>query len=94
MDQLCIDLGSLLDNSALRTLDPGSPQKHSLHCLLDINSCVKSGYTVLCNKKSGKFKAAYKFDSAGNNMILAYGRKKGDRSCTTCSGSGKQSKGL
>ena len=48
----------------------------------------------MCNKKSGKFKAAYKFDSAGNNMILAYGRKKGDRSCTTCSGSGKQSKGL
>ena len=62
--------------------------------MFDINSCINSGYTVLCPKSSKNFEVAYKFDSAGNNKILNYGRNKGDSSCTRCNGIGNISKGL
>ena len=48
MDEYCIDRGTLFDKSSLKTLDAGSPQEHSLHCMFDIQVCVDGGYTVLC----------------------------------------------
>ena len=48
MDEYCIDRGTLFDKSLLKTLDAGSPQEHSLHCMFDIQVCVDGGYTVLC----------------------------------------------
>ena len=50
MDKLCIDKGNLVDNPSLKTLDAGSPQAHSLHCMFDVKDCVDNGYTVLCSK--------------------------------------------
>ncbi|KAJ3416142.1 hypothetical protein HDV05_002787 [Chytridiales sp. JEL 0842] len=45
MDNLCIDLGTLLDNPSVKTLQ--NPQEHTIHCLIDVKSCVNSGYAIL-----------------------------------------------
>ncbi|KAL7534607.1 hypothetical protein ACHAWF_004885 [Thalassiosira exigua] len=50
MDQFCINLGNLLDNDSVVTLE--GPEEHSFHCLLDPHVCRDSGYVVLTDKDS------------------------------------------
>ena len=40
MDLFCINRGTLLDAPSVVTLQ--NPEKHSVHCLVDIDRCVNS----------------------------------------------------
>ena len=48
MDIFCIDLGYLLDNPQITTLN--EPENHSFHCLFDESVCYNSGFVVLGEK--------------------------------------------
>ena len=48
MDKFCIDLGTLLDNPRVKTLE--NPEKH---CLVDVSVCYKSGFNILLPNPSG-----------------------------------------
>ncbi len=86
MDSYCITLGTLLDNPTLRTLQ--YPDQHSVHCLIQVPSCVASGYNILTTPPTGQtdYVVAVQLDSAGNikvqEMAALYGI------CSTCSGNG------
>lgn len=88
MDLYCINRGTLLDNPAVETLK--NPEKHSIHCLVDIASCSTSGYQILVDPISPKttYCRAYTLDSNGNEMVIANARLVGD--CDTCSGIQKE----
>ncbi len=45
MDTFCLDRGTMLDNSKLRSLE--YPDRHSVHCLVDVAVCRESGFEVL-----------------------------------------------
>jgi hypothetical protein len=47
MDFFCINRGTLLDAPDVVTLQ--DPQLHSLHCLIDVPSCVSTDFNVLLN---------------------------------------------
>lgn len=49
MDILCIERGTLLDAPDIVTLQ--NPEKHSIHCLVDVDECVDSGYSILSPPK-------------------------------------------
>ena len=85
MDQYCIDRGTLLDNPSVDTLQ--EPQKHSLHCLVDVQRCIDSGFTVLLPNPTGhpKYGVAVKLDSTGTTFAVELARKIGmSGGCTTC----------
>jgi hypothetical protein len=117
MDNLCIDLGTLLDRPDIKTLE--GPEQHSLHwyvqgdgmsgilaslcspsvcaycaicSLLDISSCVASGYNLLKGPSGGLYSVAYRFDAAGTATLVALGRDAGV--CGSCTGKGTQVKGF
>lgn len=52
------------------------PQKHTVHCLRDIQVCIDSGYGVL-EKASGSdtYTLKYTFDAEGNKNVLALVQK-------------------
>jgi len=85
MDQFCIDLGTLLDDSDTMTLK--NPEKHSFHCLLDVPQCKDSGYVVLGDKNeaTGMHSLGFRLDDAATVIQagLAAGRK---GYCTDCTG--------
>jgi hypothetical protein len=58
-----------IDGSKLGT-NPGS---HSTHCMRDIPECIDGGYIILEPKVNGAFTfdLKYRFDSAGNDMMLS-----------------------
>lgn len=60
MDNYCIDLGTLLDNSAVRTLSPEGPVEHSVHCLVDVGSCRNSPWDVLVGLENGDYASAWR----------------------------------
>ena len=97
MDLFCINRGTLLDAPGVVTLQ--NPEKHSVHCLVDVGVCVNSGYNILLpNPKFGqgsepKFVHALTLDEAGNDLVLKFARENG-RDCSTCTGSGKIKAGL
>jgi hypothetical protein len=92
MDKFCIDQGFMIDNG-LPTLK--QPEEHSIHCLVDISSCVASGYEVLVKDANAEeYERAVSLDTTGNDMVVQRAREIG--SCGTCVdgyGSG-QSKGF
>ena len=47
MDSFCIDRGTLFDNKGVATLGPDGPIKHSVHCLIDVPSCIASPWEIL-----------------------------------------------
>ena len=49
LDRFCIERGTLLDNSQLRSLQ--HPDEHSFHCLLDVSSCRNSVYELLSDSE-------------------------------------------
>ena len=91
MDTYCILRGTLLDNADLRTLE--HPDKHSVHCVVDVPLCYESGFEVLQDPPaddSTKFYCrALKLDAKGNAMALALARELGEKfegkdGCRTC----------
>jgi hypothetical protein len=85
MDKLCSVRGMMLDNPSLRTLQ--SPERHSLHCLVDVPQCYNSGFEVLAPAAAGGsgFCRAFDLGSAGTTTMLAFARAQGKSgSCSTC----------
>ena len=96
MDLFCINRGTLLDAPNVVTLQ--NPEKHSVHCLIDVDRCVNSGYNILLpNPKFGqgskpKFVHALILDKTGNDLVLKFARENGV--CSTCTKSGNITAGL
>ncbi|XP_066911351.1 uncharacterized protein [Clytia hemisphaerica] len=86
MDKYCIDLGVLLDNRAVRTLE--NPEKHSVHCLVDVNLCLNTEFNILLPNPSGSpaFALALRLDGAGKQMAIDKARVSGI--CRSCAGGG------
>ena len=92
MDKFCIDRGTLLDKPRVKTLE--NPEKHSVHCLVDISQCYNSGFNILQPNPSGSPAYAYTFrlDDVGNQKVLEVARANGI--CSTCGNGGTIRKGL
>lgn len=90
MDTYCISLTYLLDKPQLRSLR--YPDQHTAHCIVEIPSCVASGYELLGAPPStgADHKRVVKFDNNGNTLFLNLAKKIG--SCSQCTG--KQVQGL
>jgi len=92
MDVFCIDRGTLLDKPSVVTLQ--NPEQHSVHCLVDVGSCIQSGYEILMDPEmSGveMYSRAYRLDDNGNTKILETAREVGI--CSTCTGNGSLRQG-
>jgi len=97
MDIFCIDRGNLLDRPSIVSLSAQGPSEHTLHCLVDIGVCIRSGYEMLKEKSNGNgFDRLLKFDDSGNTMVLEEARKAGSSrlGCSTCGTDGAQRKGF
>eukprot|EP00419_Tripos_fusus_P012797 CAMPEP_0172668790 /NCGR_PEP_ID=MMETSP1074-20121228/9275_1 /TAXON_ID=2916 /ORGANISM="Ceratium fusus, Strain PA161109" /LENGTH=355 /DNA_ID=CAMNT_0013485477 /DNA_START=70 /DNA_END=1137 /DNA_ORIENTATION=+ len=86
MDKFCINRGTLLDNPSIVTLE--EPDKHTVHCLVDVSACFNSGYEILAPGSIGgtPYTRAFELDSPGNANVIALARETGD--CSTCTGNG------
>ncbi|EQC38756.1 hypothetical protein SDRG_03720 [Saprolegnia diclina VS20] len=72
MDNLCIDMGTLLDKPQVKTLL--NPELHSIHCLVDVKACVSSKYTVLApptGNASNLYSVAYQLDAGTTEKLQA-----------------------
>jgi len=68
-DILCWDLRIALDGADMLL----EPERHTVHCLRDIQQCIDSGYGLLSLADSGtEYALKYRFDSAGNKAALEY----------------------
>ena len=115
MDIFCINQGFLFqDKKEVKTLFPLShPDEHMLKCLVGMPFCRASGYEILLDPLDEDNKGlaegygwcrGYNFDTAGNDMIIAYSKANGDWSLETnpdgsdcgefCEGDGAQVKGM
>eukprot|EP00550_Attheya_septentrionalis_P008207 CAMPEP_0198297912 /NCGR_PEP_ID=MMETSP1449-20131203/38846_1 /TAXON_ID=420275 /ORGANISM="Attheya septentrionalis, Strain CCMP2084" /LENGTH=403 /DNA_ID=CAMNT_0043999017 /DNA_START=153 /DNA_END=1364 /DNA_ORIENTATION=+ len=88
MDLFCINRGTLLDAPSVQTLR--NPEKHSVHCLVDVSQCRRSGYNLLLDPQEpgGLYARLFQLDSGGNEMVLTEARAIGD--CSTCMAQGTQ----
>lgn len=60
-----------LDGANMNT----NPEEHTMHCLLDIASCIGSGYGLLGNvgtMEEPDYQLRYRFDAASNNKVLTW----------------------
>ena len=93
MDRFCINLGTLLDNAGVKTLL--NPEKHSVHCLVDVGVCRDSGFEILAPLAQKTADAAYcpayriGGGASGFDKTLKLARELGnkDNGCSTCTGS-------
>lgn len=88
MDVYCIERGNLLDAPTIQTLI--GPDKHSVHCLVDVDRCTNSGFEILADALTvgGVHGRAYRLDDHGNKLVLSLARSTG--SCSTCTGVGQK----
>lgn len=100
LDSYCIDRGTLLDGYKTESLV--EPQRHSIHCLVDVPRCVHSGYQMLLDPTSTTSNSsvrdtttttttycrALELDDYGNQLMLDLARSTGEQGsyCTSCSG--------
>ncbi|RHY97376.1 hypothetical protein DYB31_015420 [Aphanomyces astaci] len=72
MDNYCIDLGKLMDNPTVKTLE--GPEVHSIHCLVDLKPCVDSLYTLLAPPENGSklYTVKYQLGAAGSALAKNY----------------------
>ena len=92
MDRYCIDRGTLLDAPSLATLS--NPHLHSVHCLVDVGSCVTSPFELLSlnSNDDGVHCRAYTLSSQAHDATIDLAREIG--SCSTCSSSGETTHGF
>lgn len=80
-----------MDNSAVKTLE--HPEVHSIHCLVDVGSCVRSGYRILVKDEGADlYREDVQLDNNGNDMAVVAARTIGK--CSTCYGAGEQREGF
>jgi len=91
MDIFCIELGVLLDNRQITTLE--GPENHSFHCLLDVPVCYNSGFMVLGEKDSKTSLHCLGPRLEESDVVIDVGRAAGSSAkstthttCKTCSG--------
>ena len=88
MDNFCIDLGVLLDNNSVQTLR--NPERHSVHCLVDVYICYSSGYAVLNDKAPGEalHTVGWALDADGTADLRELAQNHGSTqgTCSTCTG--------
>lgn len=84
MDFFCIDRGTLFDNPSVRTLE--NPGVHSVHCLVDVNSCVISPFEILLDPKGGEtlYKRGWQLNEDSKQRAIKLAQSVG--SCSTCDG--------
>jgi len=95
MDYYCIQRGTLFDNQAVPTLGPDGPIVHSIHCLIDVPSCISSPFELLLDvSPEGETNKEYgrAFRAESNDLLVEYAKKVG--SCTTDGCTGTQKAGL
>jgi hypothetical protein len=81
MDTFCLERGTLLDNPSVNTL--ANPEKHTLHCLVDVPRCYDSGFEILGPRNTSTgYCRAFALDANGNALALTLARNTGD--CSTC----------
>ena len=95
MDTFCIERGTLLDNPSVKTLE--EPNKHTIHCLVDVPRCYNSGFEMLRAPPSNSTVTSYcrmfKLDATGNEAALSLARSAGStaQGCSTCTGAAASS---
>lgn len=89
MDSFCIDRGTLLDKPSVITLE--KPERHSVHCLVDVRSCVNSDFEVLLDPliEEGEtlYARGWRLDEPSKQQVISLARSVG-RSCSTCESGG------
>jgi hypothetical protein len=81
MDTFCLERGTLLDNPSVKTL--ANPEKHTIHCLVDVPRCYDSGFEILGPRNTSTgYCRAFALDANGNTLALTLARNTGD--CSTC----------
>mmetsp|Transcript_6148 Transcript_6148/g.12320 ORF Transcript_6148/g.12320 Transcript_6148/m.12320 type:complete len:763 (+) Transcript_6148:238-2526(+) len=99
MDSFCIERGTLVDNSSIRTLSPEGSTQHSVHCLVDVTRCVNSPYEILLPPLDGTdsgedYVRGWRLDPATKETVLALARSVGGQGCTTCDGTKELDRGF
>ncbi|CAK4084706.1 unnamed protein product [Aphanomyces euteiches] len=83
MDNFCLEMGFMVDNPTKRPLE--NPELHSVHCLAELDACVKSGYAVLQPRTANStktypypttsaatYEVAYYLDNDGTTLARRY----------------------
>lgn len=91
MDIFCIELGVLLDNPQITTLE--EPENHSFHCLFDESVCYESGFVMLGEKDLETSLHCLGPRLEETEVVIAAGRAAGSSEksdthiiCRTCTG--------
>ena len=87
MCSFCIDRTTLLDSPQTRTLL--NPERHSVHCLVDVGSCRNSGFEMLSSERlsTGLHGRAYRIASEDDDKIIQFARSTSRPGyCSTCTG--------
>mmetsp|Transcript_29109 Transcript_29109/g.55192 ORF Transcript_29109/g.55192 Transcript_29109/m.55192 type:complete len:396 (+) Transcript_29109:589-1776(+) len=92
MDFFCIERGTLFDNPSVVSL--AEPERHSVHCLVDVAPCLASPYEVLFALPEAsvtsdiKHARGWRLDDSSKDQIIALARGVGriaaSPTCTTC----------
>merc|ERR1719197_1972002 len=90
MDTFCIERGTLLDAPSIITLE--EPNKHSVHCLVDVPVCRESPYEILMDPEDGTSLYTRGYRVSDNMLFIDLARSVG--SCTTCTGEGNLAEGF
>lgn len=79
MDYFCIQRGTLFDNRSVETLSAEGPKVHTVHCLIDVPSCVSSPFEILLEDgEDGAHGRAFRVED--NELLIEYAKMVGD--CT------------
>jgi len=93
MDRFCIDRGTLFDNPSVQTLL--NPERHSVHCLIDVGSCVATPFEILTDPSPGsnRYNRAWTLSETAKAEIIALAASTGNpnnsprcRECTNPDG--------
>ena len=84
MDSFCLERGTLLDPFGIVTLK--EPEKHTVHCLIDVDQCVNSPFHVLEDPPYRGVDYGRGWQVTSNDQLIALAKSVG--SCTQCTGEG------
>lgn len=92
MDYLCIERGTLLDRPSVQTLE--GPGEHSVHCLVDVSSCLNTPFEVLSEPTEGSsmYGRGWRVTEETKPVLVDLARQVG--TCSTCTGEGSQVRGF
>lgn len=90
IDFFCIERGTLFDNPSVVSL--ANPERHSVHCLVDVAQCLASPFEVLhelpAPTSNIRYSRGFRLDDPSKEEILtlarAVGRISASPGCTTC----------